>query len=391
MTLMKLDAKSNVSLDEIVSIEEVGADETYDIEMVDEPRNFIADGFVVHNSHAVAYTMLSFWSMYVKVHYNVEFFCAQLNNSSDDRVSTLSREAEKHGIIITRPDINNSSDVFTINSAGNIVPPIGIIKGVGAKAVEDIIKTREAGVFISKADFESRITKRVCNCKVVGLLQRAGSFESLGVINENEEERVKDYSELLPTYNNMPRLMKGGGDIDPAEVQKVLTSAMLCSRDAGRPCLLPKATLKNKPTIMVINNPVKNESDHLSSDGTKFMMKELKQYGIKPADIYYTSPIKCFMAGGAKPSKECEGKCYDMLRQEIAAVSPKLIVCCSVNILPMFVKDKPSIGKLHGKLIYSKQFKCYVLFSRSPQAAFFNEELMEDFKGAMQTLGSIFI
>jgi len=119
-------------------------------------------------------------------------------------------------------------------------------------------------------------------------------------------------------------------------------------------------------------------------------MKLLKGVGIAAKDIYYTSPMKCFFDKGGSPSKDCEGKCLEALRREIAAVGPKLIVCYSSTALPLFVGDKSSMTKMHGTIAYDKKFGCYIMFSVSPQYAYYQETAQEKFMEALTTLGGIF-
>ena len=59
---------------EIVSIEYVGKEETYDLEMFEEPHNYVANGIVSHNSHSTAYAITAYWCQYLKVKYPLEFF-----------------------------------------------------------------------------------------------------------------------------------------------------------------------------------------------------------------------------------------------------------------------------------------------------------------------------
>jgi uracil-DNA glycosylase family 4 len=141
---------------------------------------------------------------------------------------------------------------------------------------------------------------------------------------------------------------------------------------------------------MVINNPVKGEREHLLNEGTQYFLKKVKEFGFKQQDFYYTGPVKCFVEKGKTVTKECEGRCFDLLREEIKAVQPKLILCCASNVLSMFANGKPSMGKLHGEVVFNKEFNAYVLFSFSPQYAYFKEEIAPKFYEAMTTLGDIF-
>lgn len=63
--------------EKIISIESVGIEETYDISCV-EPNNFIANGFVVHNSGAgKTRFMMQVISNMMKMNYKIAFLCAE--------------------------------------------------------------------------------------------------------------------------------------------------------------------------------------------------------------------------------------------------------------------------------------------------------------------------
>ena len=157
---------------------------------------------------------------------------------------------------------------------------------------------------------------------------------------------------------------------------------------AGKnPVMAPKSGAR--PAIMVVNNPVKNESKHFENDGSKYFLRTVKPLGFNPSDFYYTSPIKCKVSKVADVSKACQAKCMDWLRTEISMVNPKLIICFATNALRLFGVEKKSMAEMNGEVIYSKQFDAYVLFSYSPQYAYFNDDIQGKFQDSMNILREI--
>ena len=75
---------SSFGFDKIISVTKVGIKEVYDVEIVNGDPNFIADNFVVHNCHAVAYGMITFVSMWLKTHYPLEFMCACIETENNE-------------------------------------------------------------------------------------------------------------------------------------------------------------------------------------------------------------------------------------------------------------------------------------------------------------------
>jgi DNA polymerase-3 subunit alpha len=364
-------------------------DESVANELFDKMVEFAAYSF--NKSHAVAYTLISYWCMYLKVYHPLEFMTAYLSFSSgtESKVPIVVREAERLGIKVKRPDINISTDEFEIDPEDqNIVAPLGVIKGIGTKAVEAILTAREAGVFLSVEDFQERVNRRVVNKKVVGILMRAGAFEGFGVWEPDEEQRMKNYNELLSMFNKRPSLSLKAAPLDKSALTEVYREFAVCAKEHSRKTIFP--AVSKAPAIMVINNPVKGEKEHFTNDGTKHFLKAIKALGFKQSDFYYTSPVKCPFSSVNAVSKECQARCFEALRKEILAVKPKLIVCFASNVLNIFSGDKPTMGKLRGELVYSKEFDAYVLFSYSPQYAFFNEDAQDKFISAMNILREVF-
>ena len=68
---------SDIYWDKVVSIEYVGEEQTYDLE-VPGTHNFVANDILVHNSHAADYAVITVQTAYLKAHYPVEYMAAQL-------------------------------------------------------------------------------------------------------------------------------------------------------------------------------------------------------------------------------------------------------------------------------------------------------------------------
>ena len=360
-------------------------------EIFDKMVEFAAYSF--NKSHAVAYTTISYWCMYMKVHYTLEFLTAHLSYCKESNYPILVKEANRLGVKVRKPDINVSVDRFTIGDEPNtILSPLGVIKGVGKKAVDALLEARKDGAFLSLEDLEERVEKRLVNTKIRKLLIQAGALENLGHREPSREKREKDYADLLPIFNKLPSLTKEAPKVDQELIEHLYMEISECCAERSGSKQLMAAKSGTKPAVMVINNPVKGEQEHLANKGTKHFLSMVKTLGFTPRDFYYTSPVKCFHKVAKDVTKECEGRCKDFLRREIEIVAPKLIICFATNVLDMFVSDKkPSMSKLHGEVIYNREFDAYVLFSYSPQYAYYNEDAVGDkFTKSMGLLGEIF-
>ena len=111
-------ASSDIFWDRITEIRLDGIEETYDL-TVDVDHNFVADGLMVHNSHSVAYGLISYQTAYLKANHPLEYMAALLNSRGGDfdKLKQTILDAHAHGLVVHKPDINRSGAGFTVASA----------------------------------------------------------------------------------------------------------------------------------------------------------------------------------------------------------------------------------------------------------------------------------
>jgi hypothetical protein len=169
--------------DPIASIEPLGAEMTYDVEMsADGPLNFIANGIVSHNSHAACYGLIAYRTAWLRANYPAEYMAALISSVMDtkDKVPFFVSHAEQMGIQILPPDVNVSDHEFIVVE-GNIRFGLDAVKGVGYAAVEAIKTAREdGGPFQNLFDFCARVDNRAVNKKAIEALIKCGAFGSTG-------------------------------------------------------------------------------------------------------------------------------------------------------------------------------------------------------------------
>lgn len=177
----------------------------------DKMNAFSAYSF--NKSHAVAYTLMSYWSQWFKVNYPLEFWTTSLQYADESEIPWRLSELKKIGcdIEIRQPDINYSESNFTCDAENNrIFYSLNKIKGVGDVAVRAIMETRAAGgQFFSLEEFLSRVPGKV-NKAVVKWLIIAGAFDILEDITQPRDRRkllekylieMKGDKELPEMYN----------------------------------------------------------------------------------------------------------------------------------------------------------------------------------------------
>jgi DNA polymerase-3 subunit alpha len=137
--------------------------------------------YAFNKSHATCYSHLSYQTAYLKTHYPAEFMAANLSRNLHDikKITQLIQEANRMGIEVLQPDINESSLTFTVTKEGVIRFGMGAIKGVGESAVEQIVEEREKnGLYKNIFDFAKRVNLRAINKRSFEALAKAGAFDS---------------------------------------------------------------------------------------------------------------------------------------------------------------------------------------------------------------------
>jgi DNA polymerase III subunit alpha len=135
-----------------------------------------------NKSHAVAYSLLSYRTAWLKAHYAPEFLSALLSSEigDTDNVVRYINEARELGLEVLPPDVNESGFKFTVVGDQRIRFGLGAIKNVGAGAIDSILAGRRAGgPYRSLVDLCDRIDLRLCNKRVLEALIDAGACDSL--------------------------------------------------------------------------------------------------------------------------------------------------------------------------------------------------------------------
>ncbi len=149
-------------------------------------------GYGFNKSHSTRYAFIAYQTAYMKAHWPVEFMAALLTYEmgNTDKVVEYISECAEMGIEVRAPDINESGVDFTPiyvqsddgqKQKGVIRFGLAAVKGVGGKAVEQIIAAREKiGRFQSFFHFCENVELRAANKQVLESLIKAGAFDRLG-------------------------------------------------------------------------------------------------------------------------------------------------------------------------------------------------------------------
>jgi DNA polymerase III alpha subunit/intein/homing endonuclease len=155
-------ATSDVYWDRIVSIEPTGEQETYDLS-IDGNHNFLANDFVVHNSHAASFALIAYATCWLRKHYLAEFTCSLLNAQPMGFYSpaTIVGDSQRHGLEIRSIDVTQSDWDCTLEPTHDdfrFAVRMGLrwLKGIQLAEGQTIVDTRRDRPFSSVEDFVRR-------------------------------------------------------------------------------------------------------------------------------------------------------------------------------------------------------------------------------------------
>ena len=136
-------------------------------------------GYGFNKSHAVSYSILSYQCAYLLNYFPVEWAAAFLDKEPEGRKERAINIVRSIGLGVEYPDINRSGKVWEIAEDGkSLIQPLTSIKGLGDKAVEQILQHRPFNT-IEEFLFNEDIVYSKLNKKGIDVLCRTQALNSL--------------------------------------------------------------------------------------------------------------------------------------------------------------------------------------------------------------------
>ncbi len=146
--------------------------------------------YMFNKSHAVAYSMLSYQTMWLKVNYPLEFIWALLyNEDSSEKITAYLMEAQRLKINILPPDVNYSEEYFTTYSKDGVDGirfGLSNVAGCGASAIKEITSKRP---FNCLDEFNNKCSKSAVKAPLRENLEKVGAYASLNHVSQYQHER----------------------------------------------------------------------------------------------------------------------------------------------------------------------------------------------------------
>jgi len=350
--------------------------------------NFAAYSF--NKSHSVEYSIISVWTMWVKVYFPQEFFAASMTtaastgNNSEDKLYGLVRDARENGIEVYPPDINRSSGRFEVRDEKTVLAPFQAIKGVSDNTVKVILDARskaDGEWFKTKEEFLALVNKTKCNKRHQEAMERVGVFASVteGATPAKHAERMKDQMELMPGLiidaMKVERAIPGKDKFLKAKLIHLLNETKACEGCDLKDKSHPTPALGSTPKFMVVmdcpNWTEEKAGAMMKGDGSDFLKAAIKQAGLTVNDGYYTTLVKAKKDDKFLSNAQINA-CSGFLQREIELLKPPVIVVLGAAALRYLEPTIKGGANEHiGKTIYLPKLDATLVCGLNPaQIAF---------------------
>lgn len=160
-------------------------------------------GYSFNFSHAIGYSLLSYYTAYLKANYTAEFFCACLRSAryAQDTASEIKKfvhDARLFGVEVIPPKATKGNIDFDIVDDGRIAFGLSSLKGVGEKAIDGVklssAKASSYDDFLFRAR-DNKINRRVMEAMIYSgaldefekpRIQMMARYELLSALTDNE-------------------------------------------------------------------------------------------------------------------------------------------------------------------------------------------------------------
>jgi uracil-DNA glycosylase family 4 len=353
-------------------------------DLFDKIEAFAGYGF--NRSHAVEYSVISYWTMWVRVRYPAEYFAACLSIVGDEKLTGLVNDARDYGIELLPPDINLSSDRFTIPDDKHLLAPFSAVKGISENTARRIVELRdlEGGKFTDMDHFVKVCTKvgSKVNVKVRTNLDLVGALVPLDPTQRPPRDmtRRKDQIELMPGL--MVDTVKADRTTDTkepflrAKIIHLIQEYRSCSACdlQGQPH--PAIRMGGTAKFMVVSDcPTWQEEKaekFLEGDAAECIKRAIKAAGLRPGDGYYTSLVKAKKSDKFLTNPQING-CSAYLDRELEMIRPPIIIALgSAAIKRLLPGVKGSTAELAGKVVFDPKLDASIVCGINAQQVHFD-------------------
>ena len=425
-------------------------DEDEAIALWDQIVSFGKYGFNL--SHAVEYSVISYWDMYFKVNYPLEFYAASLTFCGNDTKDNLVQDAMKNGIDVRPPKIGISGFDKWVIFEDRLYCPFSEIFGIGPKTAEALQKFK----IESREDVKKRLPR------FAKIFEECRCYDDVAITDE-EAEQIGNYFQFSFSRNaavkfkRLEAIIKQQDDYDPAvsETRGVgctyfgyIEEAKLGhSKTGGMNVRASLRDMSGSNTMFFgdVRESKKDKSEHIAEKIIIAKGMKTKRGAISCGDFWddgdiVTAQLKGlqvnFLADGQaviltesprKPQddgfdfldkrlvhnfRDVGQNYYDLkylsmlnrdgtankdIEQQLADCKPVIIFVLGAKALASAVKEKMSITDLTGTTAWDKNRQCWLSFGISQASIFYNpdsnmkllEEAVDNFATCLKNISGL--
>lgn len=307
-----------------------------------------------NKSHAVAYAIVSYWCMWLKIYHPLEFWAAMLSCENDKKDAAQHvRAALRDGVRLMGPCVSRSRMVLSVDSQANAIrSAIVDVAGIGEATAKAIVAAQP---FASLDDFGERMVRTPKSAKLpkgapkpikdpkkkpikinrkhFGALVESGAFDALPGAPTRRQlmEQIDEFWDAMKGGADAPE-PDGGEDFTESKKEELAAAVTTTATDRW-------ATLAESLPIVIADMQDEEFMEaHADDAGTWIRgtleacrMYSVGQYNPEPATqeekdkIGWGKPYASGMvtdAGGARVKVKIEGEAFDRYEKMVRAAKP---------------------------------------------------------------------
>jgi DNA polymerase III subunit alpha len=368
-------------------------------------------GYGFNKAHSTAYTMISYWNMYLKYYYPVEFICACLTYNPQMKKEELLKEAFRMGLKVVPPKVNISHHEKWEAHKGKIYMPFSEIKGIGSKSSEKLkegkgLSTRLKNLLNEiKAFDDNEITLQdeivdkylSVNINVIDTRSAAAIAkifardESVKVIKSETAIYVTDRTKARKRLDveDLMNCNIDGLKLDVSEKKQFVNKSLLSCKDCElhKECdkpILPKSGDKN---FMIISEyPLKGElrDRQLFAERSSIRMWDaFEKFDLDRSEFYLTSFVKCHPSVTKNPTQEQIEVCSRWLFEEISIIKPPIILAFGNVALKCLLREEGGIMKKNASIEWVNKVNSWVVWCMNSSSLYYHPENISQYEEAI--------
>lgn len=175
---LEIICKEKEKMPKIISVEYIREKETYDLEVDHVEHTFFANDISVSNSHSACYSYISYMCAWLLHNYPDEWLASFLDHEPEASKEEANNIVRSLGYKIRNVDINISRERWIPDYQGSLVQPISSIKGIGDKALQELLQHRPFNS-LKELLFHPKMSYRRVTKKIIAVLIQSEALNSI--------------------------------------------------------------------------------------------------------------------------------------------------------------------------------------------------------------------